>query len=176
MTVLEPRFEFIMGTLRVRILEDWVFKLDECPPIIIPAGFECDFASVPRLLWPIASPMGILRYGSIPHDFGYQHGYLLTPNPNLFLPLPKAQDLINQSEGSFEKNVPVYIGESRKFFDDVFLKLTVNVTGARRRALGAYAMVRLCGWWAWRKYRKVGPIAFHSNSLHLPGAKEHVTT
>jgi len=41
---------------------------------IVPAGFVTDFASVPRILWPILPPYG--RYGkaAVLHDYLYRSG------------------------------------------------------------------------------------------------------
>ena len=38
----------------------------------IPAGFETDFASVPRLLWPLFPPDGPWLEASIVHDYCYR--------------------------------------------------------------------------------------------------------
>ena len=38
-----------------------------------PAAFWTDFASIPRLIWPIVSPYD-LGHGPVPHDFGYYSG------------------------------------------------------------------------------------------------------
>ena len=143
MNIPEPHFEFIEGTIRARLIDDWVLWCR----YLFPKGFETDFASVPRFLWPVAAPMGILRYGSIPHDFGYQHRFLLTVHGQR-----------------------VCEGESRKFFDRLMLDITIAKTGAKKRAWVAYVLVRAFGWIAWNKYRKEGPVAYNENSLHLKGA------
>ena len=166
----EPKFEFIPGGIRARLLEDYVYQIGSCKPIIIPEGFETDFASVPRLLWPIASPMGILRYGSLPHDFGYQHGYLLTPDFGDYTPGARAEELMSGHQYAFGGNIPICIGESRRFFDKTLRDVTIAATGAKYRAYGAYFLVRLGGNIPWVKYRHVGPLAFNKNSLQIPGA------
>ena len=38
----------------------------------IPAGFETDFASIPRLLWPLFPPDGPWLEASIVHDYCYR--------------------------------------------------------------------------------------------------------
>lgn len=40
--------------------------------IEIPAGFETDFASIPRLLWPLFPPDGPWLEASIVHDYCYR--------------------------------------------------------------------------------------------------------
>src|SRR5690606_37335397 len=43
--------------------------------ITVPAGFEHDGASVPRLLWTLsgAAPDGLHRAAALVHDFNYRH-------------------------------------------------------------------------------------------------------
>jgi hypothetical protein len=45
--------------------------------VFIPRGFVFDGASVPKAFNAIYTPTGILFYGSIFHDFGYEFGGLL---------------------------------------------------------------------------------------------------
>jgi len=165
----EPRFEFIKGTIRARLIEDWVYHIEGQHPVIIPESFETDFASVPRILWPIVSPMGILRYGALAHDFGYQHGYLLTPDFGDYTPTDRAARVMNGNKYAFGGNIPIHVGENRKFFDAVLRDVTIAATGATYRAWGAYFGIRPTGWWAWNKYRQLGPVAFNNNSLGIPG-------
>jgi len=40
---------------------------------VVPINFWTDFASVPRIIWPLISPYD-LGVGPIPHDFGYFTG------------------------------------------------------------------------------------------------------
>ncbi len=40
---------------------------------VIPAGFEFDGASIPRFLWAILSPVGLLLIPGLLHDFGYKY-------------------------------------------------------------------------------------------------------
>lgn len=41
--------------------------------IPIPASFECDLSSVPRLLWPLASSFELSIGGPLTHDWLYRH-------------------------------------------------------------------------------------------------------
>ena len=53
----EPYFLDLNGAIRLTLT--------------VPAGFETDFASVPRLLWPLFPPTGPWLEASIVHDFCY---------------------------------------------------------------------------------------------------------
>lgn len=55
-------FEYHVGT----------YPSDEI--ITIPIGFVTDFASIPRLFWPIISPIDIHAKASIVHDYCYYKG------------------------------------------------------------------------------------------------------
>lgn len=45
--------------------------------IVVPKGFETDFASIPRILWNIIAPLGKHTNASILHDYLYTEGYKL---------------------------------------------------------------------------------------------------
>lgn len=57
---------------RWQLIEPFSFSVDS-QEFTVPVGFWTDFASVPRIIWPIISPYE-LGYGPIPHDFGYFTG------------------------------------------------------------------------------------------------------
>lgn len=40
-------------------------------PVCIPKGYETDFLSIPRPLWPLLSPTGPGCWGALPHDILY---------------------------------------------------------------------------------------------------------
>jgi len=158
---VEPKIEFV-DDYRVRFLYDWSHR-----GYIIPQGFVTDGASVPRILWNLMPPLGPLRYAAFFHDFGYQHGYLLIE--------PMLDTEMSDEDYDFYKNwktlftnwVPKHCKEPRSFFDDFFYKEAKK----RNWRQGALALIglKLGGWVAWNRYRRRGPAAYNSNSLHLPG-------
>lgn len=56
-----------------RLTKPFEFSVDG-NQFAVPPDFWTDFASVPRMLWPLISPYD-LGVGPIPHDFGYFTGY-----------------------------------------------------------------------------------------------------
>ena len=154
----EPKVEFIRGSLRTRLTEDWVCCMTGRRPIVVPAAFETDFASVPRMLWPIASPFGILRYGALPHDFGYKHRYLLTIDFGDFVPGYRAEVIMNDPGYKYGDFIPIHIDESRKYYDKVLRDIAISATKAEKRVWGAYLSVRICGYFAWSRYRRTDNI------------------
>jgi hypothetical protein len=59
---------------RWQLIEPFEFSVDG-KLFTVPDRFWTDFASVPRLIWPIISPYDC-GVGPIPHDFGYFTGYM----------------------------------------------------------------------------------------------------
>ena len=51
-----------------RVVHDW-----HTPFGVVPAGFTTDGASVPRLLWAVFSPSGVLWQASVIHDYLYSN-------------------------------------------------------------------------------------------------------
>lgn len=46
----------------------------------VPAGFITDFASIPKVAWSYAGPMGKYTYAAVIHDYYYvKGGHLLAP-------------------------------------------------------------------------------------------------
>lgn len=58
-----------------RLVQDLVYAtaVEGAPPsILVPAGFETDFASVPRGLWNLLPPDGLYTAPAVVHDFLYR--------------------------------------------------------------------------------------------------------
>jgi hypothetical protein len=61
---------------------------------VIPAGFETDFASVPRLFWNILPPIGLYTRAAIVHDYLYQTGLVSRKEADLiFLQIMKTDEV-----------------------------------------------------------------------------------
>jgi hypothetical protein len=59
---------------RWTVKEPFTFLLEDVP-IVIPAGFWTDFASVPKCIWPIIDPYELGR-APVVHDYLYFVGYM----------------------------------------------------------------------------------------------------
>lgn len=55
-------------------LDEDVIALSRGYTLIVPAGFETDLASIPRLLWNIIAPFELSCVAPIVHDWLYEHG------------------------------------------------------------------------------------------------------
>lgn len=93
----------------------------------VPAGFPCDGASVPRLLWMFFPPFGEnYEAAAWLHDFLYQHAEAIDVDGR---PITRAEA-------------------------DGLMRAAARATGYN--ALGAWALylgVRAGGWCPWRRYR-----------------------
>lgn len=58
---------------RFTLLEELNYSTTEkmCVRVIVPKGFRCDLASVPRVIWPLIGPYGKWTNAAIVHDYLY---------------------------------------------------------------------------------------------------------
>jgi len=64
--------EVLPGGRRVRLIKSFKVILAVGRSITVPAGFETDFASVPRLFWRIIPPWGRYSAAAVVHDYLYE--------------------------------------------------------------------------------------------------------
>ena len=99
------------------------------PGVYVQMGFRTDFASIPRIAWPvIGHPAGEYAQAAVTHDKTY-------------------------SENAGEQG-PDYTPRTRKHCDQIFLKgrVVLGVPWWRRTIM--YSSVRAMGWRAWGDRRK----------------------
>lgn len=118
------------------LVDNWVFMLPCGVYIIIPKGFIMDGASTPKFMWGILDPTGILLLQGIVHDYGYRFDYLWAYDNDRQL-------------------YKLYGGRGRKFWDDLFLAIGRDVVDLQVTGYLSYGMLRLLGWIAWNKNRKL---------------------
>ena len=118
-----------------RLAEHWSFQLTADTVIVIPKNFVFDGASIPRPLWSVLTPIGLLLIPGLIHDFGYKYQQLWTRTP----------------EGEV---VPYMRGADKQDWDRLFLKVGINVNGFALVNVIAWLAVRLVGGWSWRKHRR----------------------
>lgn len=54
---------------------------DAAEPIIVPKGFITDYASIPRIFWPLLPPWGKYGPAAIVHDYLYTRAGMTVPSP-----------------------------------------------------------------------------------------------
>ena len=115
-----------------RLQEDYILYIPWLGiSLLAPKGFVIDGASVPRILWPIINPTGILLIGSIFHDFGYKYNSLL------------------------DKDWKVcYSDEGKAFMDELFKDVNIYVNDVHSMNTIAWLALAGFGFFAWLGHRK----------------------
>lgn len=118
----------------------WKVKEDYClwvPAIarwvFVPKYFIFDGASVPKALYGLFSPNGMLLLGALPHDFGYRYQGLLHVDHKGYLFFQ-----------SYTKNE----------LDSIFCDLCIFESGMDKMATGATLTLSVCGFLGWKENRK----------------------
>ncbi len=128
-------WKWITSIREWELIEDWEYVLPNGPRIIIPKGFRFDGASIPRPLWALLSPTGLLLIPGLIHDFAYRYDYLWALDKDGYAYQYKA-------------------GTGRKFWDGIFKKVGIEVNGLAVIDTLAWLALAIAGWLAWRSNRK----------------------
>ena len=118
------------GSRHWEVVKDFNYSINE-QNFIIPKGFKFDGASVPKFLGQFLSPVGVLLIGGLIHDYGYKYETLLLKN---------------------KKDIGV---KSQQWMDETFRDINIEVNGFYLLNYLAYWALRLGGFVAWNKHRKV---------------------
>ena len=118
------------GTRHWEVVKDFNYSL-KGQNFIIPKGFKFDGASVPKFLAQFLSPVGVLLIGGLIHDYGYKYETLLLKN---------------------KKTIGI---KTQKWMDETFRDINIEVNGFYFLNYLAYWALRLGGFVAWNKHRKV---------------------
>ena len=136
---------WVMSVRQWEVVEDWEYQLPgNHPPVVIPAGFVFDGASIPRPLWALLSPIGLLLIPGLIHDFGYRYDYLWATGPS--------GEVYKYREG---------VGQ--KFWDHLFYEVGKAVNGMVLIDALAFAALALAGGFAWRGNRKRAALEVRPN-------------
>ena len=111
------------------VAENWEFTLPDGTPIVIHQGFRFDGASIPRLLWVILSPTGLLLIQGLIHDYAYRYGQLWQVENGAVQPYGQ--------------------GESRTTWDHLFRQTGRQVNGMSFINFAAWLCVYIGGYCAW---------------------------
>ena len=102
--------------------------------IVVPRGFRCNGASIPRPLRAILSPTGSLRIPGLIHDYAYRCGQF--------------RKVENEKEASLYGE-----GEGQAFGDRLFRQTGREVNGMSFVNCAAWVAVYLFGCLSWRRHR-----------------------
>ena len=121
---------WVFGTRHWEVAKDFNYSINK-QNFVIPKGFKFDGASVPKFLAQFLSPVGVLLIGGLIHDYGYKYETLLLKNG---------------------KTIGI---RSRQWMDKTFRDINIEVNGFYFLNYLAYWALRLGGWVAWNKHRKI---------------------
>ena len=68
------RVEILPNGMTARLTQPFRVRTGAGRIIEVPAGFETDFASVPRLFWRVVPPWGRYSPAAVVHDYLYHTG------------------------------------------------------------------------------------------------------
>ena len=123
---------WLLGGRHWEIAEDFNYEING-DKFVIPAGFKFDGASIPKFLHTFLSPVGVLLMGGLVHDYAYKYETLLKTNK------AETMGVITQKKA-----------------DQIFRDINIEINGFYLMNQLAYYSLRLGGFLAWRKHRKVG--------------------
>ena len=122
---------WLLGVRHWEIAKDFEYEINK-QKYVIPAGFKFDGASIPKFLHMFLSPVGVLLMGGLVHDYAYKYETLLCKN---------------------KKDTMGVI--SQKKADQIFRDIGIEINGFYLMNYLAYWSLRLGGFMAWNKHRKV---------------------
>ncbi|MEM7249896.1 MAG: DUF1353 domain-containing protein [Pseudomonadota bacterium] len=134
--VLKRLLAFVFEVRHWQLVEPWTYQYAPNLTLVIPRGFVFDGASIPRPLWAVLSPTGLLLIPGLVHDYGYKHDHIwkLTHDQRI---------------------TPYWVGAGRAHWDRLFTDISRDVTGLRLLSVIARSAVVLGGRSAWRNHRRV---------------------
>ncbi|NOY61902.1 MAG: DUF1353 domain-containing protein, partial [Gammaproteobacteria bacterium] len=117
-----------------KLESNWEYKISEETTIVIPKGFIFDGASIPRPLWSLLNPIGLLLIPGLIHDYGYKYDMIWKRGEN----------------GEIE---PCYEGAGKEHWDKWFREVGDEVNGFAPVNTIAWWGVRLGGRGPWKTHR-----------------------
>lgn len=119
---------WIFSVRKWKLTEQWHFQYKkENEVFVIPEGYIFDGGSVPRFLWALLSPVGMILIQSLIHDYGYDYAQLWC---------------VDKTNG---KIIPYKKGSSKDIWDDLFREIGNQVNGVRWINFLAFQAVRAFG-------------------------------
>ena len=122
---------WLLSTRNWKITKDFHYNING-EDYVIPAGFQFDGASIPKFLRTFFSPVGVLLVGGLVHDYAYKYATLLKSGKK------KTMSTITQKKA-----------------DEIFRDINIEQNGFHLLNKLAYWALRIGGFVAWNKHRKV---------------------
>ncbi len=126
---------WIFSIRKWRVKEEWSYTLPDGQKIVIPSGFEFDGASIPRPLWMLLSPTGLLLIPGLIHDYAYRYDKLV----------------YRDEEGNL---IDYQKGAGKAYWDKLFRDVGIQVNGIAFIDVLAWFALFVGGWFTWWKHRR----------------------
>lgn len=129
-----------------RLTVDFNYKTKSGIDIKVPAGFETDFASIPRALWSFLDPTDrVIGKAAVIHDYLYHNGGIV-PKPPVPNPL-LGYNLTCSYETALLLNNWVF---SKYQSDQILRDAMIELGASQSKANTVYWAVRLFGGSSWK--------------------------
>lgn len=126
MFLTNPAFQWSLDKRTAILLEDLIYEANDSQVYVAPAGFETDFATIPRPFWPIASPYEKdHQLSAVLHDWLYH----------------------------LKAGTPYFL--SRLQCDNLFLEAMASQGSPAWKRNTIWAAVRTFGWLPWSKKKLI---------------------
>jgi len=125
-------FLWLLTVRQWEIVKDFHYEING-KQYVIPTGFQFDGASIPKFLASFLSPVGVLLIGGLVHDYAYKYSALK----------PKS-----------DKDAILLLNQKKA--DEIFRDINIEINGFYFLNYLAYWALRIGGFVAWNKHRKVG--------------------
>jgi hypothetical protein len=137
-TLLHKLVAFIFEVRKWEVVENWQYTLKDeqgkvKAELIIPKGFCFDGASIPRPLWAILNPIGLLLIPGLLHDYAYKYNQIW--------------QVTNGQVIAYEKDA------GKDFWDTLFKQVGKEVNGFFLINVIAWLAVAAGGDGAWKGHR-----------------------
>ncbi|MDD1782438.1 DUF1353 domain-containing protein [Enterovibrio sp. ZSDZ35] len=119
-----------------KVVENWHYNYNG-HEYVIPKGFVFDGASIPRPLWFLLSPTGLLFIPGLIHDFGYRFTYLW--------------EVDDTAECGYKKSL---VCTKRGPWDVMFHQVSKEVNGTKIISALAHLALMIGGSKAWKDNRE----------------------
>lgn len=123
-----------------RLNKQWTYRCGSGLVVIVPAGFETDFASIPRAAWPYVGAPADSAEAAIPHDYIYSKraaSVACVPGLSAYLEL--------EGNPSTRHNQ----GVIRQWADSMYKDALKDLGVGRVNRYAQYRAVRWFGWLIW---------------------------
>lgn len=151
MPILRKLWAWITSVRSWTLAEDWFFEDRHGNWIVVPKGFEFDGASIPKPLWFLLSPTGLLLIPGLVHDFAYRYDYVWMVDES--------------SESGFIKHGEQY---GQKYWDRCFYDVSQQVNQLSVINGLAWLALSLLGSCAWDKNRARNAVELYPAGFKRP--------